>query len=390
MADCILSSQNRFYVGLESSYGQTPSVGPDERISAVRLAVRQRRVAPDRRDKTGSRTFTGVVPGARRETDFELETYLTNNPSPAAPPAIGALVESALGGTPLVFAGGTAGTGSSASQIVFSGAHGLVVGQAFTHGGELRFVEQVDSATQVTVNAPFSVAPSSGAALGPAVSYMPADTLPSASIFDYWDPATAVQRIVHGGSVEQFRVRVNADFHQLEFAGPAQDVIDSVSFVSGQAGLTTYPGEPAVNGATEPPVPGNLGQAWLGSTASRFHTLTSAVVEVDNDLDLRRREFGTTTPQCVAPGVRRVTADLEMFEVDDDATRGLYAAARSETPIQVMFQLGQAAGQVLGVYLPAVVPEVPELDDGERILQWRFREGRAQGTVNDEIVVAFG
>jgi hypothetical protein len=111
---------------------------------------------------------------------------------------------------------------------------------------------------------------------------------------------------------------------------------------------------------------------------------------VDNDLDLRTREFGKATPQCTAPGVRRVSAELELFEIDDEATRGLYAAARAETPIQVSFQLGQASGQMLGIYLPQVVPQVPEFDDGDRVLKWRFSDARAQGSVNDEIVAAFG
>jgi hypothetical protein len=111
---------------------------------------------------------------------------------------------------------------------------------------------------------------------------------------------------------------------------------------------------------------------------------------VDNDLDLRTREFGSTTPQCATAGLRRVIADLDLYETDDEATRSLYAAARNEETIQVMFQLGESTGSAIGVYLPQVVPQVPEFDDGRRILQWRFRESRAQGASNDEIVVAFG
>ncbi len=55
-----------------------------------------------------------------------------------------------------------------------------------------------------------------------------------------------------------------------------------------------------------------------------------------------------------------------------------------------MFQLGQDAGQLFGLYLKSVIPEVPEFDDSETRLQWRFRGCRAQGTVDDEMVVAFG
>jgi hypothetical protein len=55
-----------------------------------------------------------------------------------------------------------------------------------------------------------------------------------------------------------------------------------------------------------------------------------------------------------------------------------------------MFQLGTADGQLMGVYLKSVIPEVPEFDDTQNRLQWKFRASRAQGTIDDEISVAFG
>jgi hypothetical protein len=84
-----------------------------------------------------------------------------------------------------------------------------------------------------------------------------------------------------------------------------------------------------------------------------------------------------------------VTAAFDLYSMDDDATKGLYQAARQQSPISVLFQLGEAEGQVMAVYLKSVVPEVPEFDDGSNRLQWSFRASRAQGTVDDEIAVAF-
>ena len=55
-----------------------------------------------------------------------------------------------------------------------------------------------------------------------------------------------------------------------------------------------------------------------------------------------------------------------------------------------MLQLGQQDNQLFGAYLKSVVPDPPEFDDSETRLQWQFRGARAQGTVDDEIVVAFG
>jgi hypothetical protein len=85
-----------------------------------------------------------------------------------------------------------------------------------------------------------------------------------------------------------------------------------------------------------------------------------------------------------------VTAAFELYGMDDPATLALYQAARQQSPISVMFQLGQAQGLVMGVNLNSVIPEVPEFDDGQNRMQWKFRGSRAQGTVDDEITVAFG
>ena len=55
-----------------------------------------------------------------------------------------------------------------------------------------------------------------------------------------------------------------------------------------------------------------------------------------------------------------------------------------------MFQLGEATGQLFGAYMPAMIPEVPQYDDRETRLQWKFENDRAQGTADDELYVAFG
>lgn len=390
MNNCVLSNQNRFYTKLEAAFGKAPAVTAADRLSAVQLKIRQRPEIRERRDKTGSRTFVGVAPGGRKRTEFDLATYLIAGTNPGTAPAAGTLLHAALGAAPLVFAGGTAAAGSTTTQIVFGGPHGLVEGQAFGFNGELRFVAAVNSPTSVTLNAPFSAAPAGGAALSGAVTYKPAAELPTVSIFDFWDPATAVQRILTGAACGVFRVKVNADFHEFEFSGEAQDVLDSASFTAGQGGLSSFPAEPTVSGLSALPVPGNLGQAWLGAAASQFSTVTKATLELDNDLDMRAREFGSSVPLCTAAGMRKVTADIRLYETDDAATKGLYRAARAQTPVGVMFQLGQSAGQLFGAYLKAVVPKVPEFDDGERSLEWSFTECRAQGVQDDEVFVAFG
>jgi hypothetical protein len=137
-------------------------------------------------------------------------------------------------------------------------------------------------------------------------------------------------------------------------------------------------------------VPGNLGQVWLGVIPNQFFTVSEASIELKNNLEMRNKEFGSILPRGISPGNREVNVNLELFSQDDAVTAALYQAARQEDPVSVMFQLGQVGGQLMGIYLKSLVPDVPEFDDSDKRLKWRFRDNRAQGTADDEIVVAFG
>jgi hypothetical protein len=393
MASYISSNSNRFYTALESAYGQVPTITAANRIPALKLTVRQQLEVTDRKDKTGSRTFTGVPAGGRRQTTFELRTLLTNWAQGTANPSYGPLFQAALGGAPAYFAGGTAASTTGNGRLAFAAPHGLSAGQAVSSGGEIRFVAAIVNAETVQLNVPFTAPPAPGAPVGAAITYSPATELPSVGIFDYWDPATAVQRLLCGGALDQMEIDLNGDYHEFRFSGQAQDVVDSVSFGSGSWGaaqLQSFPAEPAAGGFDYTIVPGNLGEAWLGTSPTQFFTITSASVVVKNGLDTRFREFGSSLPQAISPGERIVTAAFELYSQNDLNSQALYQAARQQSPISVMFQLGESQGQLVGVYLPSVIPVVPEFDDSKNRLQWNFRASRAQGTVNNEIAVAFG
>ena len=390
MASYISSNANRFYTALESAYGTIATITASNRIPTVKLAVRQQLEVLDRKDKTGSRTFPGLPAGGRRRTNFELRTYLTSWTPGSSGPAYGPLFQAALGGTPLGFAGGAVAS-YSGGRLGFAAAHGLSAGQAVMCGGEIRFAAAIVDPNTVQLNAPLTTAPAAGAAVGATVTYVPATELPSATIFDYWSPATAVQRVLGGAAVDQMAIEINGDYHEFHFSGLAQDVVDSSSFSSGGASqLTSFPAEPALGAFDYSIVPGNMGEAWLGSTPAQFFTITSASMTLKNNLDARMREFGSSLPQAISPGERSVEATFQLYSLDDSTTAGLYQAARQQSPISVMFQLGETAGQLMAVYLKSVIPVVPEFDDSKNRLQWQFKSARAQGTVDDEIAVAFG
>ncbi len=385
----ILSNSNRFYTALESAYAVLPEITSANRIPAVKLSIQQQSEIGQRRDKTGSRTYPGTPVGGRLRTKFDLLTYLTSWQSSNPGPSYGPLFQSALGAAPAQFAGGTVAS-ASGTAIGFSAPHGLVAGQAIATANEIRFVAAVADPQNVVLNSPFTTAPAAGEPIQPAVTYSPATCPPSVSVFDYWSPSTAVQRVLHGAAVDQMEINVNGDYHEFRFSGLAQDVIDSASFAAGVASLTSFPAEPAAAAFDYTIVPGNLGQAWFGTAASQFFTVTSANIALRNNLEPRSREFGASLPLVIAPGRRDVAVSLELFSQDDSATEGLYQAARQQSPITAMLQLGNTSGQMMGVYLQSVIPVVPEFDDRQNRLQWQFRPSRAQGTIDNEIQVAFG
>lgn len=385
----ILSNNNRFYVALEQSYGAAATITAANRIPALQLTAKQKTEKVQRKDKTGSRTFAGYPSGLRRSTTFGLKTYMENWANTAAAPAHGPLFQACLGSSGIATAGGVVASAANASTLAFTAPHGLSPGQAVTSGGEIRFAAAILDAQTVLLNAPLTDPPPASDETGPTTTYQPTTDLSSVTIFDYWDPGTSVQRILTGAAVDTLTISVNGDFHEFQFAGQAQDLLDSSSFQSGEGALTTFPTEPTPLALNYSIIPGNLGQVWLGSTPNQFLTLTKAQISFQNNLDLRAQEFGAILPQAIAPGQRTVTVDFSVYQQDNSATAALYQAARQNSPVSVMFQLGQQSGQLFGLYLQSVVLQVPEFDDSDTRQQWQFQACRAQGTVDNEIFVAF-
>jgi hypothetical protein len=386
MSNYISSNNNRFYAGTEAIYGN--AAAQVTRIPAVSLKTKHQRERLQRKDKTGTRTFLGLPAASRFTTTFELNTYMSGWTNTSNPPAHDALFSAALGNGGLQFTGGSIAS-ATGTQISFAAPHGLVLGQAISCAGEIRFVTGIVNTTTVLVNAPFSAGPASGEAVQPTYTYTPGPSLPSATIMDFWSPSTATDRLLAGAAVDQLEVDINGDFHEFKFSGSAADVIDSASFTSGQAGLQQFPAEPSSTGFDYTLIPGHLGQAWIGSVPGQFFTVSSAKLTFKNNVDLRAREFGYLLPKAIVPGQRDVRVDFSVYAQDNAQTAALYQAARQQSPVSVMFQLGQQNSQLCGLFLKSVMAETPEFDDRETRLIWNFSNCRAQGTGDDEITIAF-
>ena len=388
MGTYISSNANRFYVALESSYGLAAAVTSVNRYPAVRLQAQQLIQLTKRLDKTGTRTFLGSPATARRQTAFETRTYLTSW-NGGGQPGYGPLVQAALGAAPQISQGLTVASSASAAQFQTTNPHGLSPGAAVSSGFEIRFVITVPDQSTLVVNAPFSAPLAANSVLATALTYTLSTSLPTLTLYDYWDPAGAVSRVVTGAAVDTFEILVNGDYHEFVFSGPAGDLLNSSSFGANTAGLSNFPAEPALSVFDYSIVPGHLGQVWLGNPANQFSTLTQANIEIKNNVAMRDQEFGSSYPLGIAPGPREVISQFSLFAQDDAQTNALYAAAKLRAQMPAMLQLGQQEGQIMGIYLPSVTPEIPDYNDSETRLLWDFRNNLAQGAANDEIYVAF-
>lgn len=388
MANYISSNQNRFYTAIESSYGNAASVSSSNRFNSLGLNIQQVQAQPVRKDKTGSRSSLPPPVVARKATEFALATYLASW-NGASQPSYGPLFQAAMGASPVVSQGLVVASASNPTTFGTVSPHGLSPGAGVSFNNEIRFAASVPDPSTLQLNAPFSTPLQSGATLALSVTYCLSTALPSVTIYDYWDPITAVSRVLVGVAVNSVEFSVNGDFHEFLFSGPAADVIDSVSFTAGQAGLSSFPAEPQLGSFDYSIVPGSLGQVWIGAPANQFFTLTQGKVLVENGIETRNMEFGSVLPRAIAPGPRTVSAGFSLYEQDDTQTAALYEGARSRQMTPAMIQFGQQQGELFGVYLPNVQPEVPVYDGSDTRLQWRFQTCRAHGAVDDELYVAF-
>lgn len=388
MANYISSNANRFYVARETSYGQPVVIAATNRFPAAKLQAHQL-IEPSRRvDKTGTRSFLGAPKEGRRQTAFEVHTYLTSW-NGVGEPSYGPLFQAALGGCGQLNGGLALAGVQSGTQLQTTTAHGLSFGSAISFSSDIRFITSIPDAFTLVLNAPFTNIPAPNAVLSQAVTYSLSTSLPSVTLYDYWDPASAVSRIATGAAVDTFLLSVHGDLNEFAFSGPAADLLDSSSFSGATAGLTSFPVEPALTEFDYSIVSGHLGEVWLGSTPNQFFTLTEASVEVKNNINVRNHEFGSSYPTAIVPGMREVACNFTLLAQDDAQTTALYAAAKQRTLISAMLQLGQQQGQLMGIFLPAVMPEIPNYNDSETRLQWEFKNNFAQGTSNNEIYIAF-
>ncbi len=117
--------------------------------------------------------------------------------------------------------------------------------------------------------------------------------------------------------MNKLQIDINGDFHQFEFSGPAQDLIDSASFsASGRGSFRAFPPSRLRRRSTIRLFPGHLGQVWLGTGPEPLLHGDERIGVARQRVDLRAKEFGSSLARCFSAGTRIVLANFELYEHD--------------------------------------------------------------------------
>ncbi len=385
-AEYIGTHSNRIYLKSEIDHPGTNDMTASQVAPVTSLRVANKRKQLIRRDKTGFRSETPVLGPQRELVELSMLSYGTGWDGGAGKTAISPILESGMAAATNLGGSHSVSTVNGA-QLSFAADANLSVGNALSFGSEMRFVAAVSGPRDITLNAAFNAVPTAGSVVVGCANLAAGDSVRTMALLDTWTPAQSVQRFLTGVTADQLSININNDFLEVGMRGYAQNMLDSVS---GNGGVGfVFPSPPTGQGQTlAAPIAGHLGQAIVGSEGISICTLTEAKITVDNGIDPRTEEFGCYGTKAYTLGRRRVSLDMTVFERNDTLSQTLYSNAANNIPTPVMLQIGNQPGSMFAIYLPAVLFAIPEFEDTESRLLWRFRSGLAFGAENDEIYLA--
>ncbi len=385
---CYINSTNeRLYGALETEFGTANNLTAQDRLSFRSLKLKEETIRASRRDKTGSRTRFAPHPEIRTENTFDLVCYFPGRDPVNPTDAMTNLVESVLGGERRQAGGLTvSATNVNSPELTFAAPHGLTTGQGLRFGGQLRFVKAVPNANSALLSAPFDNGITAGSALGISATLFPGEKPRSITLGNYWTPNGSLDRILAGSVIDEMEISLNSDFHGVRFRGVTREVVSANSFAAGSTGLSQFPVEPSADYQSFLLVPGHIGRLFLGGI--EFYLL-SLSLRLKNQVDTRVREFGLNVAPCYSADLREVSVQFGLYASTKEAVLGLHAMARQRQETDLSIQLGNRAGQLVGIHIPKFIPEIPEITDAESRVVMSYPSSLAYGVVNDEISIAF-
>jgi len=224
----------------------------------------------------------------------------------------------------------------------------------------------------VTWDPPLPQAPAVSDTVKGCVNYSLATALPNALTIGHY--LTSISKQTNGSVIEQVKLTFDAnDEVRWEVSGSAKTRLTTAQSAPGS--FTTV--------GTVPPN-GLVGTMRFGSVAVDFMKFE---IVLQNSMRMIDFNFGTSSAQDFVRNNKRKIACNVTAMLSDNTT--LMSAAENATDNNAfVVQCGQTEGNIIGVYGPNMDVDVPDMPDGEELLEIAFN-GTAKGVSgNDEFRLA--
>lgn len=354
-------------------------------IETIEVSVNRKQLF--RTDKTGFRSRTAISGQQREEIQLKFNANATGWTDRSAGPVLSPVLASVFASPYKTGKPHTVATVNSNTVSVQSESQ-LLVGNGLSFGDEIRFVKSIIDDRTFELSSSFSAPLNTGALLFGCCDFRPGNEVQTFGMFEFWRPASAVQRVINGVCADRTTIEINSDFVSMSINAVAKSMTDSVT---GSTVSAPFPSAPVVNPSeisSISPISGHLGQALVGSSGQRVCTIVQGRISIDNGLEARSDEFGCYGAKAFTLGRRRVDLDLYLYERTDEISRDLFEGAIRNEPTSVMLQLGIGQGNMMGIYLPIVLMPVPIFADSDSRVLWRFNGAIATGLQDDELFIS--
>jgi hypothetical protein len=312
MAD-ILSQLQRAYVQSEGTFGTVPNTTGTATLAnsdAIRInsgyrisPVRQRLIRPDK--------FAGYAAPApilgKRSSTWVLPTPICGGSAAGVAPDMGPLLTALFGATPTVVAD-------------TSVAYGLTF----------------------------------------------PTTIPSVTLWDFWQPSGAVHHVARGCIVQRAQFRLTQEFGSVEFSGQNIWSVSSNGFAgeetAAKGGLTAFPSEPG-----SPAVVGDFCLGFGSSCELDSVEYATSVLDVTIDLDRRREIYLDNWAYYgvqAADNPIGVAVTVRLYDSDSSDFKALKNKAITGTAIDAVIVFGSAAGGAFRFSLRDIVLTEAGFEEG--------------------------
>jgi hypothetical protein len=371
----------RVYVAKQSAFRTKPTFASSDalrhtncqiNISNNRVGSPERFLDPSLRSK-----FT------RRKTGtFTLGGLLYPSGTLNTLPDTDEIFECGLGSKRNVTLSTTIASGPTTTGATLTSAAGLAVGDPIlinvttgtpATGRVLRWLLTVAGAV-VTWDPPLPQAPATSDTVKGCIGYNLATALPNALEIGHY--FTSISKEADGAVIDQLKLTLDAnDEVKWNASGPIADRLTTAQSIPGS--FTTV--------GTQAPPSGLVGYMRMGASAVDF---LKVEITIDNAQEMDNFAFGTSTAQnYFRKNQRKVMAAVTA--ILSDSTTLMAAAENATDSNATAWQCGQTEGNIVGLYGPNLDFDVPDMPDGEEMLEITFNATmKATSAGNDELRVA--